>query len=400
MTAMNHVRHLAETIGPRGSTTSQEEEAAKYAFKVLQQVGLEPVTDEFISARSVWYPYILYNCVLLVSEVLFLAAGRWGGLIALSLSSLGLVSVLLELAFRSNPLRWMLPKGQSQNVWARLLPKKEIKEQVVLLGHLDSARAPLIFSTDKWVRLFALLVPLGLITSVLLLMIFAVGIVDGGLLWGYLSLPMGLIYFGFLLLTIQAELSPYTRGANDNATGVGVVLSLANKLKENPLTNTAVWAVLTGCEEVGCYGADAFAMSHGNELGNAIWIAVDLVGGTGAVPTYITRETFLLTTRSDPELITLAESVVKDFPELGASPHAGSGAYSEGVIGSKHGFRVLTLVSFRPDGIVPEWHRITDNVENIDPALVERNEEFLWKILHAIDRRADRYMQSGIEKRK
>jgi hypothetical protein len=123
-------------------------------------------------------------------------------------------------------------------------------------------------------------------------------------------------------------------------------------------------------------------------LGNTIWIAVDLVGGAGADPTYITRETFLLTTRSDPELITLAESVVKDFPELEARPHAASGAYSEGVIGSKNGFRVLTLVSFRPDGFVPEWHRITDNVENIDPALVERNEAFLWEILHAIDRQA------------
>lgn len=388
MTTMNHVRYLAETIGPRGSTTSQEEEAAKYAFQVLRQIGLEPVIDHFLSARSFWFPYILYAGLLLVSETLFLTAGRWGGILALSLSSLGLVSVLLELAFRSNPLRWMLPKGQSQNVWARLLARKEIKEQVVLLGHLDSPRTPLVFSTDKWVRLVVILVPLGLISSVLLLVIFAIGIIDGSLLWRYISFPLGLIVLGLFLLTIQAELSPYTRGANDNASGAGVVLSLAQRLKEKPLTNTAVWTVLTGCEEVGCYGADAFAMSHGNELGNAIWIAVDLVGGVGAVPTYITRETFLLTTRSDPELITLAESVVKDFPELEVRPHAASGAYSEGVIGGKHGFRVLTLVSFRPDGIVPEWHRITDIVENIDPLLIERNETFLWEILHAIDRQA------------
>jgi hypothetical protein len=388
MTAMNHVHHLAETIGPRGSTTSQEEEAAKYAFQVLHQAGLEPVFDHFISARSVWLPYILYAGLFLVSEALFLTAGRWGGILALLLSSLGLVSMLLELAFRSNPLRWILPKGRSQNVWARLPPRKEIKEQVVLLGHLDSPRTPLIFSTDKWVRLVVILVPLGLISSVLLLVIFAVGIIDGGLLWRYISFPLGLLVIGLFLLTIQAELSPFTRGANDNASGAGVVLSLAHRLKENPLTNTAVWIVLTGCEEVGCYGADAFAKGHGNELGNTIWIAVDLVGGAGADPTYITRETFLLTTRSDPELITLAESVVKDFPELEARPHAASGAYSEGVIGSKNGFRVLTLVSFRPDGFVPEWHRITDNVENIDPALVERNEAFLWEILHAIDRQA------------
>ncbi len=31
MTAMDHVRTLAETIGPRGSTTAEEEAAARYA---------------------------------------------------------------------------------------------------------------------------------------------------------------------------------------------------------------------------------------------------------------------------------------------------------------------------------------------------------------------------------
>ena len=31
MTTMDHVRHLAQAIGPRGSTTPQEAEAARYA---------------------------------------------------------------------------------------------------------------------------------------------------------------------------------------------------------------------------------------------------------------------------------------------------------------------------------------------------------------------------------
>ena len=35
MTAMTHVRHLAETIGPRGSITAQEMEAAGYADRIL-----------------------------------------------------------------------------------------------------------------------------------------------------------------------------------------------------------------------------------------------------------------------------------------------------------------------------------------------------------------------------
>jgi hypothetical protein len=38
-TAMTHVRYLAETIGPRGSTTPKEAEAAAYARQVLAGLG-------------------------------------------------------------------------------------------------------------------------------------------------------------------------------------------------------------------------------------------------------------------------------------------------------------------------------------------------------------------------
>jgi len=304
---------------------------------------------------------------------------------ALVLTVLGLVSVLLELAFRPNPLRWLLPKGRSQNVWARIEPRGETREQVVLLGHLDSHRTPLVFSTDRWVKLFGMLVPVGLVSVVLLIIVFALSVIAPGPLWRFLSLPLALVALGLFLVTAQADLTPYTAGANDNATGAGVVLSLAERLKKEPLEHTAVWAVLSGCEEVGCYGAEAFAQAHRDELGRAVWIAVDSVGGKGAGPAYLTSETFLLTTHSDPDLLALAERVAARHPELDAYAHRFKGAYTEGAIGGKYGFRVLTLVGHRRDGKLPEWHRPTDVVENVDPGTVERTEAFLWELLQEID---------------
>jgi hypothetical protein len=384
---MNHVRYLAETIGPRGSTTPEEAEAARYAAQVLRGAGLEPVIESFISARSAWYPYALFSGLMLVSELLFWLGDRWGAIAALALAATALASVLLELAFRPNPLRWLLPKGRSQNVWARLQPRDEIREQVVLIGHLDTHRTPLVFSTDRWVRLFNVLVPVGLASSVALVVLFAIGIAAPGWLWRLLSLPFALVALGLLLITLQADLTPYTAGANDNATGAGVVLSLAERLKREPLSHTAVWAVLSGCEEVGCYGADAFAQAHQDKLKHTIWIAVDSVGGAGADPSYLKRETFLLTTQSDPDLLALAERIATRRPELKAFAYAFRGAYTEGVIGGKYGFRVLTLSANRRDGVLPEWHRSTDVVENLDPAVVERTETFLWELLQEIDRR-------------
>lgn len=388
MTAMNHVHYLSNTIGPRGSTTSQEREAARYAEKTLRQAGLEPITESFISARSAWYPYVLFSGLVLASQMLFWIGGRGGAIVAVALTSFAIVSVLLELAFRPNPLRWLLPKGRSQNVWVRLQPKDEVREQVVLLGHLDTHRTPLTFSTDKWVKLFNMLVPAALVSTVLIVILFAIGITAPGWLWRLASIPFALVVLGVFLLTLQADFSPYTVGANDNATGVEIALNIAQRLKDKPLEHTLVWVVLSGCEEVSCYGADAFARAHRDELGNAAWIALDAVGGIGAPTTYLTRETFLLTSRSDPSLVALADHIAECHPELNARSHVFKGAYTEGAIGCKYGFRVLTLIGHRRDGILPEWHRPTDTAENVDSAVVKRTETFTWKLLQEIDREA------------
>ena len=385
MATMDHVRYLAETIGPRGSTTPQEEEAAQYAARVLREAGHAPVSEAFRSARSAWYPSALFGGLVLSAVITFWVGGRPGAIVALALAVLAIASILLELAFRPNPLRWLLPTGPSQNVWARIPPRHEPREQVVLLGHLDSHRTPLVFSSDRWQRVFRILVPVGLVSALLLVVLLAVGIFTPSLVWRLLSLPPALAVLGLLAITLQADGTPYTAGANDNATGAAVVLELAERLAREPLAHTAVWAVLTGCEEVGCYGADAFARAHKDELGRAIWIPVDSVGGAGGRPSYVTSETFLLTARSDPGLIAAAERVARTHPELdvGADTYD-VGAYTEGSIGAKHGFRVLTLLALH-DGAPGEWHRPTDTVENVDPDVVARSEAFTWALLHEID---------------
>ncbi len=116
MNAIDHVRHLAKKIGPRGSTTAEEKEAAVYVHKQLASLGLRPVMEAFRSARSAWLPAALFWSMVLGSGLLFLGAGRIGAIAALILVVTGLGSILLELSFRPNLLRWVLPKGHSQNV--------------------------------------------------------------------------------------------------------------------------------------------------------------------------------------------------------------------------------------------------------------------------------------------
>lgn len=384
-TAMAHVRYLAETIGPRGSTTPKEAEAAAYARQALAGLGLQPATEPFTSARSAWWPYALAAWLVLMGEVLFLGAGRGGAIVAMPLTVAVIVSMLLELTFRGNPLRWLLPKGQSQNVWAAIPAAEQPKRRLVITGHLDSQRTPLVFKTDAWVRFFATLVPLGLGSMLLSAVLFALGSFSEALLWRLLSLVPAAVILLVLVLTLQADTTPYTAGANDNASGAGIVLSLAARLQQAPLRHTEVWAVLTGCEEVGDYGAAAFAQRHRADLAGAYWLALDNLGGLGAGPSYLRSETFLLTAKSDAELLRLADALAARRPDLKAYGKAVRGSYTELSIGVKEGFPSLGFIGLRPDGGLPEWHRLTDTVANIDPDAVQRAETFVWELLREID---------------
>jgi len=302
MPIFDHIRYLAETIGPRGSTRPLEKRAAEYAEKVLREAGLEPVTESFLSGRSTYHPFALFAALVLLSVAAFWWGGRWGAAAAALLTAAALVSVLLELAFRPNPFRWILPKGQSQNVWARIEPRREARDNVVLIGHLDTHRTPLLFA-KRWVRLLGNLVPTAMGACLLLMAAFVARIFLASPILSYAALPLAVVMLALFLLMAQADFTPFAAGANDNATGVGVVLEMARNLRSAPLEHTRIWILASGCEEVGCYGAEDFAVRHKAELNNPVWMSIDSVGGIGAGVAYLTDETFLLTTRSDPRLL-------------------------------------------------------------------------------------------------
>jgi hypothetical protein len=385
MNAMDHVRHLAEEIGPRGSATAEEKEAAIYVHERLTGLGLRPAIESFRSARSAWLPAGLFWSVVLASGFLFLGWGRIGAIAALVLAATGLGSILLELQFRPNLLRWILPKGESQNVWARIDAKTETREHVALVAHLDTHRTPLVFSSDRWVRWFEKLVPIGMAFAALLIAIFALGIVLPMPWLRYVAIAPMLAALGMLVLMLQADFTSYTPGANDNASGVGVVLALAEQLTREPLEKTAVWIVLTGCEEVGCYGAEDFIRRHRAELGHAAWISVDTVGSNGGLPVILSQESFLSTAKSDPRLLRMARDVATRRAGSGAHEVRMKGAYTEGAMGAKYGLRVLTFESHRPHGILSDWHRPTDTAGNVSVECMQATELLLHELLKQLD---------------
>ncbi|MFW9890180.1 MAG: hypothetical protein ACFFER_18505, partial [Candidatus Thorarchaeota archaeon] len=172
----NHVHHLSVEIGPRGSATPEEKRAAAYAEEVYRSLGLTPITEEFRSAKSAWRPFVLSTFLVLASELIFLYGDFLGAIMASLLTGLMLISLVLELSFKANPLRWILPKGQSRNVSAVIEPYSEVKQTIVLVGHLDTHRTPISHRSLRWFSIFNRLTTLTFVSAILMLILFLIRI--------------------------------------------------------------------------------------------------------------------------------------------------------------------------------------------------------------------------------
>ena len=380
-----HVEHLSVAIGPRGSTTPNEKQATEYAEQVYRRLGLDPVVEQFRSAKSAWLPFALGAGLVLVGESLYLFGGFYGLLIAAIISIIALSSLVLELTFSSNLYRWVLPKGESQNVSVKVPSTGPTRKTLILIGHIDTHRTPIAYRSPRWVAFFRTLTTTTFASVVLLLLLYISDFFFDFFIIQLLTLVFSIPVIILFLIAISADRTDYTAGANDNASGTAIVMGLVERALKSPLKTTDLWGINSGCEEVGAYGAMAWIEQHRHEIDSAIFLTIDNVGGKGTDPCYLTKETLIFPYESDPSLIELAEGLSRENPELGARPHEMKAAYTEGALGIKAGLRCLTFVNYTKAGLIPDWHQPSDVFENVDWDVVQRTEEFVWMLVQRID---------------
>lgn len=381
-----YLRPLTEDIGPRGSTTPQEAAAADYALRTLQELGLQRARlERFLSARSAWRPYAVVCGMAVLAGLIYPWGGWITGLVATLLMASAMLCALAELNYQDNPIRRLLPKGPSQNVIG-VVPSRLVPQQkVVLVGHLDTHRTPFLFQSHAGLVLFAGMVILGFVGGALNIVLFGLGALTGWD-WIYPATLVPTVMLGLSgLACLQADATPYTVGANDNASGVGVALHLAHLLREQPLLQTEVWVLLSGCEEVGCYGMLDFLQRHGESLQDAYFINFESVG-VGNLH-YASREGMTFPYFSDSTLLEVAGQVAGRHPDWKVEPRALAAGYTETGLVIQRGFRGITLVALDEAGLLPYWHQPEDTLENLEPEALERAALFAWEMMRELDRR-------------
>jgi hypothetical protein len=381
-----HIHALAVDIGPRGSTTPAEKRAADYCADMFNRFGLIPRLESFTSARSIFQPHFFAAEAMLFSFAIYPLFGPLSALIAALLSGAALACELLELGFRENPLRRLVTKGSSQNVFATLDPSGENRQDIILIGHLDTQRTPLIFRSPKWVSAYQLFTTVAFVAFALQVILFGMGIFTQ---WPWIwpvtifSAVCALLLIGICL---QADASPFTAGANDNASAVGLVLTLARFFQENRLQNSRLWFTCTGCEEVQHYGAIDFFRRHGGEFHRPKAIAFELMGCAG--PAWVTQEGIIIPFQASREMTAIAEAIAHDCPEWQAYPCQVKGGNTEMADALRVKIPAIAFFGLTRQGIAPYWHQLQDTYDKMDPEVLARNFAFSLEFIRRLDQAA------------
>jgi hypothetical protein len=243
---MTHVEQLSEAVGPRPATTDAEQRAAHYVHDVFESRGLDAEVQDFDSPRGNGWAYVIYHLLTILAAVV----SRWSSWTALILGVVVAVLLWLDLDTRWG-LTALMPKGPSQNVIARHVPRvgrNEHAAKVVVVAHYDSARSSLAFSPGM-VRNYALSRGIMKASTYVVPVLVALRMIAGrfaGLSviepWAwYVTLVPAVYLLVPLLIGVHGALfMRATPGANDNASGVAVLLGLFERLVPEPDPSVAV----------------------------------------------------------------------------------------------------------------------------------------------------------------
>ena len=356
----DRLRELVERISAieRPSASPGERRAAELIAAELEAAGARVRLEEDRVHGTYWWP------IGLLTSLAALAGMTRRRSLRLAVGLAAAAAVVDDVtAGPKHFRRWFLPKRSTTNVVAEIGPA-DAEHTVVLVSHHDAAHSGLVFHPELPRAMFRRRPDL-----------LEKANTTPGTLWGAVAGPLMVALFPrrlgiFLCLGYAAAMADIgargvVPGANDNASAVAALVSLAHSLAAEPLPGLRVILVSTGSEESFMEGMQAFGRRH-----------------FPALPTDRTH-VLCVDTVGSPHLLALeGEGMVwmneypKDFLGLVKRCADGLGVYlfpnlrlrnaTDGLVALRAGYPTVTFGSVDEFKIPTNYHWPTDTAENVD----------------------------------
>ncbi len=240
-----NIDKLSYEIGPRLAGSDRSNQTADYIKEKFEEFGLETETQKFE----------FLNRINKVKVMMTILIGSFVAALLLNLYINPLITFPIIIA--GFGIAYFLPprllsKEQEQNVIGTWKPGKNPSKNILVGAHYDSANC---VKKWYWPILFRIFLPLVLLGFSVIL-IYSIFFGTGFWLesWLILAVP----YFFVCTIPFWGYEDLVSPGAEDNASGVSVLLEMARVVSEADVEDVGVKFVAFGAEEQGLSGSKAY----------------------------------------------------------------------------------------------------------------------------------------------
>lgn len=367
-TPFEFIAHIIQQFGPRRAGSNAEKNAQQYFSEQLKTITNNVETEEFRDALRAKFSSLKIFCLL---YYVALVLPLWSLELAIAVSAVNAVVFFFHFLTYKDWLDVFYPKLTSRNVIGTIEPQGEVKQTVILSGHMDSTPEFIwwYYFRDWGIRM---MFPAG-IAFVTLPLFYA-----GSLLFSY-EVMYSVAWYVYVFLSVFT-LSLFfihgkivVDGAQDNLSGVAVAFFAAQHLLKDGksiLQNTRLKIVSFGSEETGLKGSKAYEQKHREELNNKSYL-INLDGILDINEMHIVNFELSLNTRHDKYLV---ETLGKAFQQNGLEKKLGTipvGATDASSF-TRKGVPAVSIVGLAMDSLHPTYHTRRDTIEHLSNDTLEK----------------------------
>jgi hypothetical protein len=263
----------------RESGSPGERVAAEWTLARLGEQGASGEVETERVHSTYWWPLGLAGAAGALGARAALRGKRVRGAV---LGAAGAIAAATDMPPGPRYLRQVLPKHEATNVVTSIGPE-DAERTVVLVAHHDAAHPGLVFhpALPELADRAGLIEDANTSPPLMWPIIGGPAAVAAGSLFGSRKLMKAGGVVSALFAAAMADIGArrVVPGANDNATGVAVLVAIARALSERPLERTRVMLVSTS-EEATCIGMETFGARHFPDLPreSTFILSVDTVG--------------------------------------------------------------------------------------------------------------------------
>jgi hypothetical protein len=383
------LRDLVETLCSihRPTASQGERRAAEWLLAKLREHGARGEIELDSAHGTFWWPLGLAAGGSLLAGVATLRGHRLLG----SALAAGIAAAALDdLPPGQRRFRKLLPQKTATTVVTEMGPP-DAERTVVLVAHHDAAHSGLIyhpaipdlvFGRAPWLLERSDTSPPLMAPAVAIPALIGAGALSGNRALVKAGMALGAVSAALLADIGSRET---VTGANDNATGVALLVAIARALAERPTENVRVMLVSTS-EEALCEGIQAFARRHFAELPkeSAFFLSADTLGSPYLL---VLRGEGMIRMREYPARSLELLDGLADELGIDLFPNLRLRNATDGIFPLAAGYECASLCSCTDLKQPANYHWPTDVPENVDYGTVAEGVRLTEALVRRLDER-------------